>query len=163
MSSLTVKNEKNKVVSPQDINITMNSNDNSNTQTIGTKESSNSVPQRKKIHCADGVLYEDELVDSDVDDEKYDWLEYMTLEGKPEEMTWAKWALYKAGRATGHTLKYMDSWGESLADDFGLNKDPYKELIDRHNELFENEEAVTGLGAQNEDPVENQPKASSSA
>jgi hypothetical protein len=71
----------------------------------------------------------------DVDDEEYDWLEYMTLEGKPEEMSWAKWALYKAGRATGHTLKYMDSWGESLADDFGLNKDPYKELIDRHNEL----------------------------
>lgn len=135
MSSLTVKNEKNKVVSPQDINITLNSSENCNVQTIGSKESNNSDTQRKKIHCADGVLYEDELVDSDVDDEEYDWLEYMTLEGKPEEMSWAKWALYKAGRATGHTLKYMDSWGESLADDFGLNKDPYKELIDRHNEL----------------------------
>jgi len=163
MSSVTVKNEKNKVVSPQDINITINSSENCNVQTTGTKESNNSDTQRKKIHCADGVLYEDELVDSDVDDEEYDWLEYMTLEGKPDEMSWAKWALYKAGRATGHTLKYMDSWGESLADDFGLNKDPYKELIDRHNELFENEEAVTGLGAQNDDPVESQPKPSSSA
>ena len=62
----------------------------------------------------------------------------MTLAGEPEKMSWAKWAAYKAGRAAGHTLKYMDSWGESLADDFGLNKDPYKELIDRHNELVSN-------------------------
>jgi hypothetical protein len=64
MSSLTVKNEKNKVVSPQDINITLNSSENCNVQTIGSKESNNSDTQRKKIHCADGVLYEDELVDS---------------------------------------------------------------------------------------------------
>lgn len=154
---------KNKVVSPQDINITINTSENSNAQTISTKKSNNSDTQRKKIHCADGVLYEDELEDSDIDDDEHDWLEYMTLEGKTEEMSWAKWAVYKAGRAAGHTLKYMDSWGESLADDFGLNKDPYKELIDRHNELFENEEPVTGLGEQNDDPVDSQPKASTSA
>jgi len=64
MSSLTVEHEKNKVVSPQDINITINTSENSNAQTISTKKSNNSDTQRKKIHCADGVLYEDELEDS---------------------------------------------------------------------------------------------------
>lgn len=110
------------------------------------------------IHCSDGVIHEDELMDDEdlVDD--WDWLEMMTLEGKPEEMPWIKWGIYKAARGVGHTLTYLESWGESVAKEFGITEPAYQDVIDMHNRIMEDAgEPITGLPEPLSDPVQREP------
>ena len=59
----------------------------------------------------------------------------MTLEGKPEQMSWFWWSVYKGARAIGHTLQYMNSWGEWFADEIGITRPMYEDLINQHKEL----------------------------
>ena len=59
----------------------------------------------------------------------------MTLSGSENTMNYPYWFLYKGARAIGHTLQYMDSWGEFFANEFGLTAPLYQDLIDQHKEL----------------------------
>jgi len=67
--------------------------------------------------------------------EKWDFLDMMTLEGKPEDMSWTKWITYKTGRGVGHTLVYLESWGEAIAKEFGLTEPEYQDVIDMHERI----------------------------
>ena len=59
----------------------------------------------------------------------------MTLEGEETEMSWTKWPFYKVGRAVGHTLKYLETWGESLAEDFGMLQAEHQDILDMHERI----------------------------
>ena len=59
----------------------------------------------------------------------------MTLSGKPEHMSWLWWSVYKGARALGHVLQGMNNWGEWFADEIGITRPMYQDLIDQHNEL----------------------------
>ena len=63
------------------------------------------------------------------------WLQLMTLDGKPEHMSWLWWSVYKGARAFGHILQGMNNWGEWFADEIGITRPMYQDLIDQHNEL----------------------------
>ena len=66
----------------------------------------------------------------------------MTLEGKPEQMSWFWWSVYKGARAIGHTLQYMNSWGEWFADEIGITRPMYEDLINQHKELVSTIKAI---------------------
>ena len=71
------------------------------------------------------------------DEHHVDWLELLTIDepSNEQKMSYPWWATFKAARGLGHVLKYMDSWGEWLADEFGLLRPVYQDLIDQHAEL----------------------------
>lgn len=71
------------------------------------------------------------------DEHHVDWLELLTIDepSNEQKMSYPWWATFKAARGLGHVLKYMDSWGEWLAEEFGLLRPVYQDLIDQHNEL----------------------------
>ena len=59
----------------------------------------------------------------------------MTLQGKPEEMSWAKWIMYKTGRGVGHTLAYLESWGEAIAKEFGITEPIHQDILDLRDQI----------------------------
>lgn len=59
----------------------------------------------------------------------------MTLQGKPEEMSWAKWIMYKTGRGVGHTLAYLESWGEVIAKEFGITEPIHQDILDLRDQI----------------------------
>jgi len=93
---------------------------------------------KRIVHCSDGV-YEEYSDEEDEDEHHVDWLELLTIDEPTNEqkMSYPWWATFKAARGLGHVLKYMDSWGEWLADEFGLLRPVYQDLIDQHAELME--------------------------
>ena len=64
------------------------------------------------------------------------WLQLMTLDGKPDSMSWLWWTVFKGARALGHVLQAMNGWGEWFADELGLTRADQL-LIDQHKELVE--------------------------
>jgi len=93
---------------------------------------------KRIVHCSDGV-YEEYSEDEDDAEQSLDinWLQMMTLDGKPDSMSWLWWSVYKGARALGHTLQSMNNWGEWFADEIGITRPVYQDLIDQHNELME--------------------------